>query len=534
MTTYTKHFSTKNTPQDQPVPGKDQIQNNAGGFVFSLDHWGRLERFLILGNEGGTYYCSEKKLTIDNAKCIQTCLKDDGLRTVAKIVEISESGRAPKNDPALFALAISMSLGDVPTKQAAGLALSRVARIGTHLFQFVEMVKALRGKGNIVKRSLQEWYKTKNARDVAYQAVKYQQRNGWSHRDILRLCRPKVDGDLQEIFHWIVKGWPGVGEDPHPNEALRPIWAMEKAKKASTKEEIVRLVRDFRLVRECVPTQWLNHKEVWEALLEEMPLTAMIRNLATMTRVGLISPLSQAAKKILSDLSDKARLKKSRIHPIAVLSALKTYAQGHGEKGKNTWSPVSQVVDALDGAFYDSFDNVEPTGKRWYLGIDVSGSMWGGMMARVPGLTPGMMAGALALVTARVESSWYMAAFHTDMVPFAPSPRQRLDDFLQGMLSLPWGGTNCALPMLNALANRIPVDAFVIYTDNETWFGSPHPFQALQEYRQKMGIPAKMIVNGMTSTGFSIADPNDFGSLDVVGCDTSTPSLIADFARDHS
>jgi 60 kDa SS-A/Ro ribonucleoprotein len=36
---------------------------------------------------------------------------------------------------------------------------------------------------------------------------------------------------------------------------------------------------------------------------------------------------------------------------------------------------------------------------------------------------------------------------------------------------------------------------------------------------------------GMTSTGFSIADPNDAGMLDVVGFDAATPAVIGDFAR---
>ena len=35
----------------------------------------------------------------------------------------------------------------------------------------------------------------------------------------------------------------------------------------------------------------------------------------------------------------------------------------------------------------------------------------------------------------------------------------------------------------------------------------------------------------MASNGFSIADPNDPGQLDVVGFDTATPQLIADFSR---
>jgi 60 kDa SS-A/Ro ribonucleoprotein len=95
---------------------------------------------------------------------------------------------------------------------------------------------------------------------------------------------------------------------------------------------------------------------------------------------------------------------------------------------------------------------------------------------------------------------------------------------------LPFGGTDCALPMIWAAENKVPVDMFCVYTDSETWAGDIHPAQALQAYRQKMGIGAKLVVIGMVSNGFSIADPNDAGMLDVVGFDTATPSIIADFA----
>ena len=70
------------------------------------------------------------------------------------------------------------------------------------------------------------------------------------------------------------------------------------------------------------------------------------------------------------------RLHAARIHPIAVLAALKTYAQGKGERGKSTWTPVPQVVDALDAAFYATFQNVEPTGKRWLLALSTKILWW--------------------------------------------------------------------------------------------------------------------------------------------------------------
>jgi 60 kDa SS-A/Ro ribonucleoprotein len=201
------------------------------------------------------------------------------------------------------------------------------------------------------------------------------------------------------------------------------------------------------------------------------------------------------------------------------------------------------VVDALDKAFYLAFGNVEATGKRLVLALDVSGSMGVGEIAGVPGLTPTVASAAMALITAAVEPQHTLVAFssanggyggqwgggESGLTRVDLSPRQRLDDAVQRLAAIPMGGTDCSLPMRWAQKAGIKADAFIVYTDSETWHGSIHPAQALQEYRRQTGIPAKLIVVGMTSNGFSIADPNDAGMLDVVGFDSATPQLMADF-----
>src|SRR3954452_11348523 len=108
---YAKLVSTRKTPQSAPIPGKPMVPNSAGGYTFAVDNWKRLERFLILGNEGGSYYATERQLTVENAKCVEAWLAEDPARTVRTIVEVSDQGWAPKNDPAVFALAIAAGTG---------------------------------------------------------------------------------------------------------------------------------------------------------------------------------------------------------------------------------------------------------------------------------------------------------------------------------------------------------------------------------------------------------------------------------------
>ncbi len=530
MFKFTKIFSTKSTPQSQPIPGAGQVPNSAGGWTWALDDWGRLDRFLVLGSEGGTFYIKERALTLENCEAVARCIAADGPRVVARTVEISDAGRAPKNDPAIFVLALCAKLGDEATRKAAFQALPKVCRIGTHLMHFAEYAQGFGGWGRGMRKAVASWFNGKPAGELALQLVKYQSRDGWSNRDLLRLAHPRAASPSHDrLFAWATKGTLPDGATDAPS--LRLVVALEAAKKAITVKEIVDLVTEHRLPREAIPTEWLNSPEVWEALLTDMPMTAMIRNLATMTRVGLLAPMSKAVATVTARLADAARLKKARVHPIAVLAALMTYKSGHGARGAATWTPVGQVVDALDAAFYATFAAVEPAGKRILLALDVSGSMTCGTVAGVPGLTPRVASAAMALVTAATEELYSIVGFTTGLTPLAISPRQRLDDALKVVDGLPFGGTDCSQPMIFAKQHQLDVDTFVIYTDSETWAGAQHPSQALRDYREARGIAAKLVVVGMTSNGFTIADPKDGGMLDVVGFDTATPPVISDFAR---
>jgi len=554
---YAQHFNPARTPQTEQASPL-QVKNSAGGFTFQVDDWTRLERFLILGAEGGSYYASERELTRANAAAVLRCLEADPVRTVTTIAEISESGRAPKNEPAIFALALAAS-GTPRARAAAYAAVSRVCRIGTHLFHFVAAVDQMRGWGRGLRRAVSSWYTSQRQNALAFQVAKYGQRDGWSHADVLALCHA-TSLDLNPVLRYAVAGFDGGGERflfnrktgqhreyPDPGALPDLIHAFEEAKNADEKR-LIQLIADYGLTHEMIPTQHKNSAAVWEALLARMPMTAMIRSLAKMTAVGLLKPLSKATGIVAERLQDREKLSDARVHPIQMLSALVVYQQGHGERGSLNWKPCPQIINALDAGFYESFGAVEASGKRTLLAFDVSGSMEGSQVSGVPGLTARTASAAMGMVTARVEPNWHGVAFTSNgwrasgasrwgagypacLTSLTISPRQRIDDVVRSMASLPMGGTDCALPMMYAQANKIEVDTFVVYTDNETWAGAVHPFQALRSYRQAMGIPARLAVVSMEANEFTLADPDDAGMLDVIGFDTNTPALLSAFSR---
>lgn len=544
--TYAKHLSPLETPQTKPLLGAPMIQNAAGGYVFELSDWDRLRRFLILGNCGGTYYASERKLTLQNADVAISLIAQDGPRVVRELTEISDKGLAPKNDPAIFVLALASVKGDEITRKAAFDALPAVCRIGTHLFTFVEYRQAIGGGwGRGIRTAIAKWYTGRKASDIAFQAIKYQQRNGVSHRDVLRLTHPITqDEATRRIFDAICQ--PQAEVDRTPPKARKTLtFRQTKATgwegartlapfidgwlriKGETNPKIAaKIIAETNLQREFVPTELLTHAEVWEALLPSLGYTALIRNLGNLSKCGLLKPFSDAAIYVQAKLADGDSIRKARVHPWAVLLASRTYAKGSGFRGSGSWTVVPQVVAALDGAFDLSFHNVTPTGKRFIIGIDVSGSM--SMAIDNSPISVAEAAAAMALITVRTEPQCYTLGFHHGLVDLGITSKDSLNDVLRKTAINNGGGTDCALPVRWARAAAVRADAVLCYTDNETWAGPTHAAAELQAYRREVG-PLKLGFVAFTATESSVADPSDSGSMNFVGMDASLPQAINAF-----
>ncbi|MBN2693567.1 TROVE domain-containing protein [bacterium] len=535
----TKHFNNKKTAQNQPIPEKKDImeKNNAGGYSYSLTNKKKLKRFLILGTEGGSYYESEKDLTIKNTNSIVAFIKKGGGKeALEEAISVSFEGKARKNDYAIFTLALVLTYGTNEDKEFAVENVDKICRIGTHIFKLAQYLKDLRGWGKYVKKIFTNWYLKQSVKNLAFQTVKYQSRDGWSHRDLLRLNHIKTDEkDRDLLFYYATKKESKKNEISISDfETLKIVEGFEKAKEAKTEKEIISLLYEYRLTREMIPTQFLNKPNVIEALLPNLGLTSLIRSLGSFSASGYLNNNNlDAINYITSLITKKENIKKARLHPLQILDALYTYNLGHGIKGNLNWNKVSKIVDALDDSFYLSFETVEPTNKKLMLAIDVSGSMGGYKMSGSV-LTPRVASMALALVTAKVEKNYIIKAFSDKLVDIDVTPKMRLEQIIHKTNSIPFGGTDCALPMVYAKENKIHgVDAFIIYTDNETWFGKIHPSQAIKEYRKFTGNRSKLITAGMVSNNFSIADPTDANMFDVVGFSTETPKFISEYIMDR-
>jgi 60 kDa SS-A/Ro ribonucleoprotein len=516
--------SRRGTPQNEPTSG-EQVKNSAGGFVFPVTDRTRVSRFLTLGTEGGTYYVKEQELTKDNAKFLVALAKKDSSMLVDEIAAVSAAGRAPRNTPALLALAVAASHGSTEYKRLAHSHLAEVARTGHHLLNFVEYALLFRGWGRGLTKAVGAWYNEQDAESLAYQLLKYKSRGKWSQRDVLRLCkfgRTPVDPVHRALYRYVMQG--------EVSAVLPPlVHAAEKAHATRSVKTWVKLVQDNPLSWEMLPSEALKEADVWAAMLPGMPLGALLRNLPRFTNLGLLSPFSFNLGLVVGRLTDAEALRKARTHPVAVLLALKTYALGHSLRGESQWQPVTAVTDALDEAFYKAFPAVQPSGKRILVALDVSGSM-GAAVSGYP-FSAREVSAAMSLVAAKTEPGTHFMAFSDNFVPLDISARQRLDTVVRKVSGLRYGATDCAVPMLWAKHHNIEADVFQVWTDNETWYGHTHPNEALRAYRRHTGINARLQVCAVTPTNFSIAEPGDPGQLDVSGFDARVPVLLADHAR---
>lgn len=537
----TKHL----TQQSKPV-SPDQVKNNAGGYVFQVSDKTRLERFLILGTDGGTYYVSEPDLTKQNVEFLIEMIKRTPNLVLDIVVEVSQSGRAYRNTAAIFALFMLFKYWPTKEKPELREALPKVCRTSAHLFMWAKFNKLLGGWNQTKCDAVASWYTSKKLNDLAYQVVKYRQRDGWTHRDLFRLSHPK---GIDPVLGNFILQKPGTQVDERTElDVVRAfLVAAECAVPGlGTKESLLNVLDQpyaKNLPWEGLPTSAHNYPEVWRKLFYNGQLQgqALLRNITRLAKLGLFQDMV-FARDYAVKLVDEQMIAKTRLHPVQYLNALVVYTEGQMDRRNNRyglydtsrtkdWQTTPVIVDALNAGFYASFKHIEPANKRTMLGLDVSGSMWWGTsMCTGVDISAATGAALMAMATARVEPYYAVCAFGHEMKHINVTPNMSINEVDQQMRNVAGGGTDCSLPMMDALKKKTEVDVFAVYTDNETWYGGIHPHKALEEYRQKMGIDAKLVVTGMAATNFTIANPNDLGMLDVVGFDANAPRVIADFS----
>lgn len=514
-------FQNYNTNQQIKIR-EDQILNNAEGYVFSIDDMNYLKRFLILGVETNNYYVNKNQILNEASDRIKTIIATRGREVIDMLMEVSDLGLAPKNDPAIFILALCASDQNLETRRYALSKLDKVCRIPTHLYHFLAFIKNRRGWGRTLKRAVAKWFNDKTSKDLAYSLTKYMQRDGFSASDALRLAKPVPQSEEHRIIYNYVtytdkKKTNGreflLEKANYFNESANYLKLVDRLP-MMTESELCEVIERYAIPYEAIPTE-KRTANIYKALIKKSGLTWLIRNIRNIENHSLFEDSNVA--NLYASRFNKEAILKSRLHPINIL-------MGFG------YTDNELVNQTLNNAFYDAFLNVEKTGKRLYVGVDCSGSM--GTRIDSSNITSMQVAACLAMQFLKTEDKPIVKGFGDSMIDLNLEVNDDLYEVMRKMEALDWKTTDCAQPMLDAIKNKLMVDCFIIITDSETYAGQVHPFEALKQYRKWSGINAKMIVMATSTSGFSIADPSDAGMLDVVGFSSDVFQVINYFLKD--
>lgn len=538
---------TQATPQTQPLPGRtDMVKNAAGGYVFQKDLWDDLRDFIIIGSAGGTYYVDEKTLTWDKVNVVTRAVAEDGERAVRLAVDLT-TGRppaAPRNQPALFILAWALVHGDQHTRGVAAALTHRVARTTYHKAAWFGYVKALHGVGGkfvtnrTIRDAISNMFQVDQVDDVTFTALKGLSRASGTGekvalRDLVRLGHPAPDNQAQRtLYGWLVD----KVSDDEARLVLPRLDDYLVARSVTNAREAIRVIDERKVPWEFLPDRVQSDPEVWSHLVDTVGVTALIRNLARLTRIGTLVPFGDATERLVARLTSGEELRKGRVHPMDLYLALRTYEAGRttprdGRQPVQVWTPVPAVVDALDLAWEKSFASQPVPDVKLLVAVDSSGSMtwYDAHLTNGTSLGPVYnVANSVAIMLARLGGNQrvHVINFDTNVHPSKVTAASQLRDAFQRQQG---SGTDLSLPFTHALSGNLRVDGFVILTDGETWAGRRHATQALEEYRRRVNPNARVVVATMTPTSYQVLDPGDPGVLAIAGIDANLPRLVTEY-----
>ncbi len=441
-----------------------------------------------------------------------------------------------------------------------------------------------KGFGRAFKTALNRSFLKKTPSQLAYQVTKYQKRGDWSFNDIIKCThlrtgtgenrkrntkylpsdyqappiKPATAMDL--VLRYSMYGMEEMtklatafklNNDP----IYEYLWAVNRVKSMTETDtdDLIHLVHKYRLVREHLPTWSMKSCQVQKALLfgdyrrgvaKPPPMTALLRNLASLTSIGLFEDKEILAL-VVKHLTDKDAVQKSRIHPVNVIIAWFVYRKGHGFKGKLKWTPVPAIRDALEQMAFLAFANAPPTTKRYGVFIDGSSSMLS--ETTFQGLTNADIAALLSLVIARSGQGHLFYVFSSQSlsnggvrgslpglydVGHQIHANSTFEEVLSAVQLSNWGRTDISNGIRYLEHSNKHVDAIVVITDNDINTGDK-PLVALNSYRAKIGNPnVKLITLAVQLNDLTIADPSDKGMLDMCGFDTNSYQVMHAFTHE--
>lgn len=442
---------------------------------------------LLTNSLGQTYYASQDQLLQEAGEVHRAMLAEDPAFAARALPYARQHGYM-RLQP-VFGLALLSQVAGPHFEEA----FDGVVLIPNDLMDFMSIVRSLRGGegGRRIKRLAGRWL-ADNLDE--YWAIKYggDKSSGYSLADLIRTVHPNT-GEARPLFDWL------LGKEADLS-GLPQVAAFERLKRAATDGERVAAIREGRLPHEVVTPFAGGSRAVWEALVPNLPVFALVRHLQALERHGVLD----GAREIVEQrLTDPQTILASKMFPFRFLTAL--------ERVRTPW-----VADALRAAADLALENIPEIRGRTAVFVDRSGSMAGNYVwtAALFGIALMRKAGL----------NGRLLLFDTAVEEFAVSARDTIVSQAERIQA--GGGTDTSAPLRQLLHERYRADNLILITDEQQNAGAPF-YGVLGEYRRKVNPEVRVYIIDVSPYRNALTPTNDARTWYVYGWSEQVLNFIA-------
>jgi hypothetical protein len=450
---------------------------------------------------------------------LDRCLGEDGVRVVRLAANLLVSGRPHRPEPALFAIARALAIGDTATRHEALELLPIAARSGAQLFQLVDYMAPPSGWSSALRAAVGRWYSHGTAVELVNAVLRSPRDGAWSHRAILGFAdvHPVTKGQAA-VFNWLTHRTlvgPMV-DDP----ALELLSAYELLQTTDSEAMVAALLRRWPHLREDVPVGWLNSPIVWREILPTLSSDALVRWLPRLAN----TPLLHQEGRVRADLLQRLQLGGLSQAPLAPVIALKALGAVR-DACQRSGQPRSEALEsALLDLFHARVRATRRTGATLVVAIDPAASTAPDGLPDLPGLAPRTALAALTLMAASAAERVHVLAFGKTLTPIALAPDERLDTLIAKLEAVPAGRVDGAAPVDWAVQQAVDADAFLVLSGTRPLAAAPEA--SFGRYRAMAGRRASWLGVSTGPHRLCQTPPTDLNMMEAHGLDAGLPALI--------
>jgi 60 kDa SS-A/Ro ribonucleoprotein len=444
------------------IPESD-IANRDGYPAYSRSLEEQTIQVLNTNTLGNVYYAEGKDLLKEAEGIFKKMLKKDPVFFAKALIHGRNEGYM-RTVPTFGLVMLSEERPDI-----FSVVFYKVIKTPKDLSDFMTMVASRRKGsqgGRAIKRSVGKWLSYhfgEKGINAEYWTIKYGsgQREGFTLADIVKTTHPT--GMNKDIANYI------LDKDARVTKAKTPkLYWFDKLKSADSTESMIKAITEGQLPHEVASTFAGSQKDVWGAIFPNLPIFALLRNLATLSRHGV---LKTSRKEVEAMFKDTDRIHKAKIFPFRFLDAYNAI-----KEKVDSW-----VLDSLRDGIDASFENIPDFPGTTAVFLDISGSM-----------SSYLEQSALFGVCCALKGSnnkFYL--FNTETTEARTSRRVPILDQAQKIHIA--GGTDVGSPFRRITKDREKVDNIILITDEQQNTGSP-AYRAFMVYRSTVNPKAKLFV----------------------------------------